>query len=39
MYIYRERDKEGGMEVQGEEVTETETVRGKLQKEVNETEE
>lgn len=36
--LYSERQ-EGGMEVQEEDVTETETGRGKLQKEVNEAEE
>lgn len=36
--VYSERE-EGGMGVQWEEVTETETGRGKLQEEVNETEE
>lgn len=36
--VYIERQ-EGGLVVQGEEATETETGRGKLQKEVNETEE
>lgn len=39
MYMQNIERQEEGMEVQGEEVTETETGRGKLQKEVNEAEE